>query len=161
MIVVVEGLHPSIASFHGEAAGEALGGEELVPVGLAVGIAILQEEGRVAKDLAALAAGEALRMEVLANGIQAITLKGKGIISCQLLFLIISQVKTHLDLASALAAGGRQVLLEAVLAVQVALLLNEANILQRTTAVAVHADEVIRTPDAAQSRDEGSSVKIK
>jgi len=76
MVVVVQGLHPSVASFHGEAAGEALGGEQLVPVGLAVRVAILQEEGPVAKDLAALAAGEALRMEVLANGIQTVTLWG-------------------------------------------------------------------------------------
>jgi len=74
MVVVVQGLHPSVASFHGEAAGEAFGGEQLVPVGLAVRVAILQEEGPVAKDLAALAAGEALRMEVLANGIQTVTL---------------------------------------------------------------------------------------
>lgn len=134
MVVVVQGLHPSVASFHGEAAGEALGGEQLVPIGLAVRVSILQEEGPVAKDLAALAAGEALRMEVFANGIQTVTL----------------------DFASALAASGRQVLLETVLAVQIALLLNESNVLQRTTAVAVHADEMIRAPDAAQCRDKGS-----
>lgn len=68
---------------------------------------------------------------------------------------------SHLDLASALAAGGRQVLLETVLAVQIALLLNESNVLQRTTAVAVHADEMIRAPDAAQCRDKGSSVNVR
>lgn len=66
----------------------------------------------------------------------------------------------YLDLASALAASGCQVLLETVLAVQVALLLNESDVLQRTTAVAVHADEVVRAPDASQSRDKGSSVKL-
>lgn len=74
MVVVIQGLHPSVASFHGEATSEAFGGEQLVPIGLAVGLAILQEERRVAEDLAALAAGEALRVEVLANGIQTIAL---------------------------------------------------------------------------------------
>lgn len=65
----------------------------------------------------------------------------------------------YLDFASAFAASGRQILLEAILAVEVALLLNEANVLQRTTAVAVHADEVIGAPDATQSRNEGSPAK--
>ena len=32
MVVVVEGLHPSVARLDGEAAGDALGGEQLVPV---------------------------------------------------------------------------------------------------------------------------------
>lgn len=75
VIVVVQCLHPTIAGLNGEATSIALGGEELIPIGLAVGIAILQEEGRVAKDLAALAAREALRMEVLANGVQAVALR--------------------------------------------------------------------------------------
>lgn len=75
VIVVVQCLHPTIAGLNGEAASIALGGEELIPIGLAVGVAILQEKGRVAKDLAALAAREALRMEVLANGVQAVALR--------------------------------------------------------------------------------------
>jgi len=72
-----------------------------------------------------------------------------------------SKSGTHLDLAGALAARGSQVLLETVLAVQIALLLNESNVLQGTTAVAIHADEVIRAPDAAQRRDEGSSAEMR
>lgn len=75
VIVMVECLHPSIASLDWEAASVALGGEELIPIGLAVGVAILKEEGRVAKDLAALAAREALRMEVFADGVQAVALR--------------------------------------------------------------------------------------
>lgn len=62
----------------------------------------------------------------------------------------------YLDLASALAARGCQILLEAVLAVEIALLLNEANVLQWTAAVAVDANEVIGAPDATQGGDEGS-----
>lgn len=41
VIVVVECLHPSIASLDWEAASIALGGEQLIPIGLAVGVAIL------------------------------------------------------------------------------------------------------------------------
>lgn len=63
---------------------------------------------------------------------------------------------SYLDLASALAARGCQILLEAVLAVEIALLLNEANVLEWTAAVAVDANEVIGAPDATQGGDEGS-----
>lgn len=132
VVVVVQGLHPLVAGFDGESAGEALGREQFVPVGFAVGIALLQEERAVAEQLAAVRTLEALRMELLADGVQAVTLHS-GV---------------------ALAAHGGQELLEAVLAVQVTLLLHEADIGQRALAVAVVADEVVRAPDAAEGGDE-------
>lgn len=135
VVVVVQGLHPLVAGFDGESAGEALGREQFVPVGFAVGIALLQEERAVAEQLAAVRALEALRMELLADGVQAVTLHS-GV---------------------ALAAHGGQELLEAVLAVQVTLLLHEADVGQRALAVAVVADEVVRAPDAAEGGDEWAS----
>lgn len=77
MVVVVQGLHPLIASFDGESAGEALGGEHLVPVGFTVGIAFLQEERAISEQLSAEGTLEAIRMELLADGVQAITLKSR------------------------------------------------------------------------------------
>lgn len=135
VVVVVQGLHPLVTGFDGESAGEALGGEQIIPVLLAVGIALLQEERTVAKLLATVRALEALRMELLADGIQAIALNS----------------------AIAFRARWCQELLEAVLAVQVSLLLDETNVGQRTLAVSVVADEVIRTPDASQCGNEWTS----
>lgn len=51
-----------------------------------------------------------------------------------------------------LVAGGRDVLLEAEFAVELAALLHEADVLQRAAARRVHAHEVLRAPDAAQRR---------
>uniref|UniRef100_A0A2M4D1M8 Putative secreted protein n=1 Tax=Anopheles darlingi TaxID=43151 RepID=A0A2M4D1M8_ANODA len=135
VVVVVQRLDPFVTGFDREAAGEALGREQIVPVLLAVRVALLEEERAVAELLAAVRALEALRMELLANGIQAIALNS----------------------AIALRAQRGQELLEAVLAVQVTLLLDESDIGQRTLAVGVVADEVIRAPDASQSGDEWSS----
>lgn len=135
VVVVVHGLHPLVTGFDGESAGEALGGEQFVPVGFAVGIALLKEERAISEQLSAVGTLEALRMELFANGVQAVTL----------------------DSDVALAAEGGQELLEAVLAVQIALLLDETDVGQWTLAVTVVADEVIRAPDAAKSGDEGSS----
>lgn len=61
---------------------------------------------------------------------------------------------SHLNLAVALGAGRSDKLLEAVLAVQVALLLDESNVGQLATTISVHADKVVRAPDTAQSSDE-------
>uniref|UniRef100_A0A2M4D091 Putative secreted protein n=1 Tax=Anopheles darlingi TaxID=43151 RepID=A0A2M4D091_ANODA len=134
VVVVVQRLDPFVTGFDREAAGEALGREQIVPVLLAVRVALLEEERAVAELLAAVRALEALRMELLANGIQAIALNS----------------------AIALRAQRGQELLEAVLAVQVTLLLDESDIGQRTLAVGVVADEVIRAPDASQSGNEWS-----
>lgn len=135
VVVVVQGLHPLVAGFDGESAGEALGGEQLVPVGFAVGIAFLQEERAIAEQFSAVGTLEALRVELLADGVQAITL----------------------DSLVALAAHWGQELLEAVLAVQIALLLDESDVSQRALAVGIVADEVIRAPDASEGGDEWTS----
>lgn len=74
VVVVVQGLHPLVAGLDGESAGKALGREQLVPVGFAVRVAFLQEERTVSEQLSAVGTLEALRMELLADGIQAITL---------------------------------------------------------------------------------------
>lgn len=74
VVVVVQGLHPLVAGFDGESAGEALGREQFVPVGFAVRVAFLQEERAVAEQLAAVGTLEALRMELLADGVQAVSL---------------------------------------------------------------------------------------
>lgn len=79
MIVVGERLHPAITGFDGESASEALGSEHLVPIGLAVRLAILQEERTVAEELTAIRACEALGMELLTNRIQAVSLKKRNL----------------------------------------------------------------------------------
>lgn len=135
VVVVVQGLHPLVAGLDGEPAGEALGREQFVPVGFAVGIALLQEERAVAEQFAAVGTLEALRVELLADGVQTITLHS-GV---------------------ALAADGGQELFEAVFTVQVTLFLHESNVSQWAFAVAVVADEVVRTPDATEGGNEGTS----
>lgn len=75
VIIVGQCLDPAITSLDWESAGEALRGEHLVPVSLAVGLAILQEERAVAEQLATIRAREALGVEGLSDRIQAISLK--------------------------------------------------------------------------------------
>merc|ERR1711934_812525 len=60
VVVVVEGLHPSVAGLDREAAGDALGREQLVPILFAVRQPVLEVERRVGEDLAAVSAHEAL-----------------------------------------------------------------------------------------------------
>ncbi len=106
MVVVVEGLHPAVAGLDGEAAGDALGREQLIPVCdkkkncahdnnknknnkvdlgpsaltvLAVGQAVLQVEGGVGEDLPAVGADEALGVERAVHGLQSV-LKRKKIL---------------------------------------------------------------------------------
>lgn len=68
-------------------------------------------------------------------------------------------IKTYaFDLGVALVASGRDVLFETVFTVELTVLLDEADVLQGAPARGVHADEVLRAPDAAQSRDERPSV---
>lgn len=156
VVVVVQGLHPLVAGFDGESAGEALGREQFVPVGFAVRVAFLQEERAVAEQLATVGTLEALRMELLADGVQAVSLWNTFVEKS--VFLIVDLFRTNLNSGVALAADGGQELLEAVLAVQVTLLLHESDVGQRAFAVAVVADEVIRAPDAAESGDEWTSA---
>lgn len=75
MIVVVQGLNPSVTGFDGESAREALGGEQLVPISFAIGVTFFQEERTVSEQFAAVSTFEALWMEFLADGVQAISLK--------------------------------------------------------------------------------------
>jgi len=72
VIVVVDGLHPPVASLYGETTGRALRGEQVVPVFFTVRKPILKIEGRVGKDFPAVGAGETLRVEGLGEGLQAI-----------------------------------------------------------------------------------------
>jgi len=72
VVVVVEGLHPPVAGLDREATGNALGGEQLVPVFLTVRQAVLQVEGAVSKDLVAVGAGEALGVEGGRHRLQAV-----------------------------------------------------------------------------------------
>lgn len=106
VVVVVQGLHPLVASFYGESAGETLGGEQFIPVVLAVGVTFLQEERAVSEQLTAVRALETFRMELLTDGVQTITLNS----------------------SVALAADGGQELFEAVLTIQIALFLNKTDV---------------------------------
>lgn len=72
MVVVVERLHPSVAGLNGEPARHALGREELVPVLLAVRQPVLEVEGGVGEDLAAVGAHEALGVERAVHGLQGV-----------------------------------------------------------------------------------------
>lgn len=74
MIIVTEGLHPTIACLHWETASKAFRGKQLVPVGLAVRQSILHEKGCISKQFAAMGAAKALRMEMFAHCIQAVAL---------------------------------------------------------------------------------------
>jgi len=135
VVVVVEGLDPAIPGLDGEAAAHALGGEQVVPVGLAVREAVLQVEGTGAEDLPAVGAGEALGVELLAYGVQAVPL----------------------DALAALGARGRQEALVAVLAVELALLLHEADVDERLAAGGRGAVEAVGAPVLAQRRHERAS----
>lgn len=62
---------------------------------------------------------------------------------------------THaLDFVVAFVACRRDESLETVLAVELSLLLHEANVLKGTSALAVDADEMIGAPNLAQGGDE-------
>lgn len=135
VVVVVQGLHPAITSLDWESAREAFRGKQLVPISFAVGQSFLQEERAIAEELAAIGAVKAFRVEVLSNRVQAVAL----------------------DFVVAFVARRRDESLETVLAVELSLLLHEADVLKRTSALAVDADEVIGAPNLAQGGDEGSS----
>ena len=76
VVVVVEGLDPAVSGLDREPAADALGGEEVVPVLLAVGQPVLQVERRVGEDLAAVGAHKALRVERAVHRLQAVLEKG-------------------------------------------------------------------------------------
>lgn len=57
----------------------------------------------------------------------------------------------------ALVAGRSDEFFEAVLAVKLSLLLDEADVLEASTTLAVDADKVLGAPDLSQGRDEWPS----
>lgn len=66
---------------------------------------------------------------------------------------------THaLDLVVALVARRRNEFFETVLAIELSFFLDKADVLERTTTLGIHADEMIRAPDLAQSGDKRSSI---
>merc|ERR1719187_3220008 len=128
------GLHPAVAGLDGEVAAHALGGEQIVPVFFAVGQAVLEVEGARAEDAATVRAAEALGVELLAHGVQAVSF----------------------DSLAALIADGREVLFVADLAVQASLLLHEAHVDQRLLALLRGAHEAAGAPGLAQGTHEGA-----
>jgi len=132
VVVVIHGFNPTIARLDGVAACETLGREQLVPVSLTVGESVLQVEVAVAKQASAVSTGEAFRVELLTDGVQAISL----------------------DAFLTPGADWRQVALEASLAVELFLLFHEADVSQRAPAVIHGAHEVLRTPGHAQGGHE-------
>lgn len=74
-------------------------------------------------------------------------------------FFFYDQKYTHaFDFVVALVARRRDKSLETVFAIELSFLLDEANILERTATLTVHANEMIGAPDLAQCGNEGSSV---
>lgn len=128
MVVIVQGFHPTISSFDWESASETFRGEEFVPISIAVGVAILQEERIVAEQFSTVNAVEAFRMEVLSDGLQAISF----------------------NFAVTLGARWGQVLFEAVFAVQLSPFLDESEILEGASAGRSRTYEMLRAPDFAK-----------
>jgi len=60
------------------------------------------------------------------------------------------------DLVVAFVARGCDESFETVFAIKLSFLFDEANVLKRTAALSVDANEMIGTPDLAQGSDEGS-----
>jgi len=135
VVVVVHSLHPAISGFDGESASKTFRGKQLVPVGLTIRQTILQVEVTVSEQPAAVGASEALGVELLANGVQAITL----------------------DAFLTARAAGRQVILEAGLAVELVLLFDEPDVLQRPVALGHSANEMVGAPGQAEGCDEATS----
>jgi hypothetical protein len=67
----------------------------------------------------------------------------------------------YLNFSVAFAAWWRQELLETVLAIQIAFLLNEADVHKFTSAVGIHAQEVSWAPSFSECSNEWSSVHLK
>lgn len=85
VVVIGQSFDPSVSSLDGEAARKTFSSKKLVPIVLAVGESIFQEERTVAEQLSAVRTAETFGMEVLSNRIQTVPF----------------------DLLAALIAGGR------------------------------------------------------
>ena len=72
VVILVQRLHPSVASGNGESTANALGSEEIIPVLLAIGKAILQVKGTVSKRFLAVGTREAIWVPLLVQRIQAV-----------------------------------------------------------------------------------------
>lgn len=132
VVIVVQGLYPTIASFDWESTRKTLCREQLVPIGFAIGQSFFEEEWAVTEQLAAVGTFEAFRVEMLSNRVQAVALD-----------FVLTFVATWGDEP-----------FEAVLAVELSLLFDETDVLQRPTTLGVDAYEMIRAPDLTQSGNE-------
>jgi len=72
VVVVVEGLDPSVAGFDGEPARHTLGCEQLVPIFFTIRQSVFKVEWGVGKNLATISANKTLRMKGLAHCLQAV-----------------------------------------------------------------------------------------
>lgn len=78
VVVLVQRFHPPVTGGNGKSAADALGGEEIIPVLLAVGKAILQVERAVSKWFLAVRTRKTNWMPLLVEGVQTVLWKGKG-----------------------------------------------------------------------------------
>lgn len=72
VVVVVEGLHPSVSSLDGKPARNTLGREQLVPIFFTIWKTVLKVKWRIGEDFATVSANETLRMEGLTHRLQTI-----------------------------------------------------------------------------------------
>jgi len=135
VIVVVDRLHPSVSGFNWESAGDTLRCEQLVPIFFTVRQAVLQVEGAVGKDLVAVGARKALRVEVRGHRLQAVPN----------------------NLFPALATVGRQVTAIAVFAIKLTFFLDKSDLLEGPLALVHGAEETSRTPGLPHRGDERTS----
>lgn len=131
VVIVVHSLHPTITSFDRKTTTEAFCCKQLIPIIFAVWKAVLQKEVIVSKLTTAISASETFRMKFLSNSIQAIALDA---------FLTAGAIR-------------RKIILEATLAIQFTLLLDESDIVQRSAALRLATNKVIRAPRQTQSGD--------
>jgi len=131
MPILGERLHPSITGRNRELTAHALGGEEIIPVLLTVGIAILQIERAVSKRILAVGAGKTIRMPLLVESIQTVPF----------------------DSLVAFVASRGKVRLVAVLAVKTILLFHESVLLEGALAESISAHKVVWTPGFVQSHN--------
>jgi len=138
--VLPQSLYPAIGRFDGEFAAVAFGGEKFVPMRRAIRIAVLDVEARRSDGLLAVEATEALRMPRLSHGIDAVVF----------------------DRKVALCAFGCEIGFVAVFAEELTLFLDEAAILERTSAgtnaaFRIRAFESVRSKRLAQGQDKRAS----
>jgi len=74
MVVVIEGLHPSVSSLYGKPTRDALGGEKFIPVFFTIRKTIFQIERSICQYFSTVDTGEALWMEVCAHCLQTVLL---------------------------------------------------------------------------------------